>query len=250
MPIRNPFKKLGLTTTIDPLLEETAPPTSRNGAEGAAAAPQVPDSKSSTSLSIKGGREEPNEYKMSVVNDNGVYLPPSPIEKKGFWHRSNTSTTSSSHRSMVSDNEPFPISRESFDSYRRSFDISARCPVQPDGTPPRQSLDSRTYRFPRSAIDKRTFDRQIPTTEEAFEDVGLNDDTKPKRRGLFARFGDSSEVSSPAESAPAASRHGFHITGRKRGQSGQGAELGKIDKSGATDSSQDTVTAAEANCET
>lgn len=46
---------------------------------------------------------------------------PSPTEKKSFWQRTPTSTTSSNHRSLLSDNEPFSISRESFESYRRSF---------------------------------------------------------------------------------------------------------------------------------
>jgi hypothetical protein len=48
---------------------------------------------------------------------------PSPQhEKPMFWHsKSNTSTTSSNHRSLLAENEPFSISRESFDSYRRSF---------------------------------------------------------------------------------------------------------------------------------
>ena len=74
-----------------------------------------------------------------VVNDSGVYLPvssqqfallcvradvgqPSPPEKKSFWpRRSNPSGTSTSTRDSESEIEPFSISRESFDSYRRSF---------------------------------------------------------------------------------------------------------------------------------
>lgn len=63
--------------------------------------------------------------------------------------------------------------------------------------------------------------------EEAFEDVGLvDDDVKPKRRGLFSRFGDnSSENTSNNNSRPSSSHLGFRLPGRKRGQSGQGAEL-------------------------
>jgi len=67
--------------------------------------------------------KEPTEYKLSEINDSGVYLPPSPTERKNFWStKSNTSSNSSqsNHRSMLSE-EPFNISRESFDSYRRSF---------------------------------------------------------------------------------------------------------------------------------
>ena len=77
--------------------------------------------------------------------------------------------------------------------------------------------------------------------EDAFEDVGLNDEAKQnhhnnnKKRGLFARFGEnnnaqSTEVTGDA-ARPGSSHRGFHIPGRKRGQSGQGAELGTMDRS-------------------
>lgn len=71
--------------------------------------------------------------------------------------------------------------------------------------------------------------------EEGFEDVGLNDEAKqpPKKRGIFARFGDNSESPSTADGArPSSSHRGFHLPGRKRGQSGTGAELANIDKPG------------------
>jgi hypothetical protein len=67
--------------------------------------------------------------------------------------------------------------------------------------------------------------------EEAFEDVGLaDDDAKPKKRGLFARFGDNASDAQPSgsNSRPSSSHLGFRLPGRKRGQSGQGAELGSI----------------------
>jgi hypothetical protein len=91
----------------------------------------------------------------------------------------------------------------------------------------RQSLDStRLSRLPRSAIGERRFEREPPTAEEGFEDVGLNDEqSKPKRRGFFSKFGDPQE---PGTVIPITSR--FHIAGRKRGQSGQGAELGNIER--------------------
>lgn len=70
--------------------------------------------------------------------------------------------------------------------------------------------------------------------EEGFEDVGLNDEAKqpPKRRGIFARFGESNaETPTSGDSArPGSSHRGFHLPGRKRGQSGTGAELASIDK--------------------
>lgn len=93
----------------------------------------------------------------------------------------------------------------------------------------RQSLDSsRISRLPRSAIGERRFEREPPTAEEGFEDVGLNDEQKQqlpqKKKGFFAKFGDSD--ANPA--SPTSSK--FSLTGRKRGQSGQGAELGNMER--------------------
>lgn len=150
---------------------------------------------------------------------------------------------------MLSENEPFSISRESFDSYRRSFvrepprksrrlakptgqDISARSPVGPDGsTTPRQSLDARVKSPARSAL--RPSSQLERPEEERFEDVGLNDESKvpPKKKSIFARFGDNSEGPTNSDnSRPSSSHRGFHLPGRKRGHSGQGAELGHIDR--------------------
>lgn len=67
--------------------------------------------------------------------------------------------------------------------------------------------------------------------EDQFEDVGLNDEvSKPKKRSFFPRFGDSTEAASaPVESSrPNSGYHVRDFLGRKRGQSGQGAELGAI----------------------
>lgn len=58
--------------------------------------------------------------------------------------------------------------------------------------------------------------------EEKFEDVGLNDEAKPKKKGIFSRFGDSSDA---PQSGNRTASFGFHIPGRKRGQSGGGSEL-------------------------
>ncbi|KAI9644839.1 hypothetical protein NHQ30_006866 [Ciborinia camelliae] len=104
------------------------------------------------------------------------------------------------------------------------YKMSARSPISLiDGHGGRQSLDSaRLPRMQRSAIGDRRFNRQPPTAEEGFEDVGLNDaandSTKQiKKKGFFSKFGD--------EALPS-----FHIPGRKRGQSGTGEELGNISK--------------------
>jgi hypothetical protein len=156
MPIRNPFARRPDVHTGLNLTEENLPP---NGTRPTFEKVDTMGSKSSA-MSIKSGHsQEPPEYKMSgmlahrtgatrakltyvcpaiVVNDSGVYLPvkppsafsksianiikPSPpAEKKGLWpRRSNISGTSNSTRNSE-DIEAFSISRESFDSYRRSF---------------------------------------------------------------------------------------------------------------------------------
>ena len=88
----------------------------------------------------------------------------------------------------------------------------------------------------RSAVKSDSFSRPEPTTEdeEGFEEVGLNDEGKqpPKKKGIFARFGDNSETPSTGDAPrPTSSHRGFHLPGRKRGQSlGQGAELGNIER--------------------
>ncbi|KAI9816410.1 MAG: hypothetical protein M1832_005077 [Thelocarpon impressellum] len=234
MPIRNPFRKAGTTSGLEAGHDENTRPTSRSGADTGFEKAQLAGSKPSPAQSIRIKNAAPNEYKLSVVNDSGVYLPPSPPEKTSFWHGSNASITSSNHRSMLSENEPFSISRESFDSYRRSFDISARSPVTQPDAPPRQSLDSRFARLPKSAVTARRLDREPPTAEEGFEDVGLHDEAKPKKKSIFSRFADSSDASVPPHSSTSSAHFGFHLPGRKLGHSGQGAELGKIDRPGSS----------------
>ncbi|KAF4632412.1 hypothetical protein G7Y89_g5715 [Cudoniella acicularis] len=252
MPIRNPFaKRPDVQTGLQPQEEE--PRAAENGTRPTFEKVDTMGSKSSSAMSISSKRsQEPVEYKMSVVNDSGVYLPPSPpAEKKGFWPR-RLNMSGTSLNGSESEIEPFPISRESFDSYRRSFvgymgltdntglvliskqDISARSPVVPHDIG-RQSLDSaRLSRLPRSAINERRFERQPPTAEEGFEDVGLNDDQAKhaKKKSFFSKFGDSSDSHSPTSSR-------FHITGRKRGQSGTGEELSSIQRPGTAGSSKE-----------
>ena len=71
-----------------------------------------------------------------------------------------------------------------------------------------------------------TFEKPIETDEEAFEDIGLNDDpVKPKKKGFLSRFSDSANDGMKAETS-----HHFHLPGRKRGQSGTGNELGSIEQ--------------------
>ncbi|KAH8731002.1 hypothetical protein GQ44DRAFT_605543 [Phaeosphaeriaceae sp. PMI808] len=237
MPIRNPFRRAGAAEVVDE--------SQQNGTDNGFRDTTVSGAKP---LQLK----DPAEYKLSEISDNGVYLPPSPHqEKPAFWHsKSNVSTTSSNNRSLLPENEPFSISRESFDSYRRSFDISARSPIQDCGgeTYPRQSLDARrsvdtrrsldvrrSRATPRSSMQQhRDSTDQVP--EERFEDVGLNDEPKPqpqKKRGLFSRFGDNNSTEDKKqEERPSSSLH-FSLTGRKRAESGGGSELKPMSRSSA-----------------
>jgi len=227
MPIRNPFKK---SVTAAELHEQNLRDVSDKGFKTA-------DVNGIKAIEIK----EPTEYQLSEINDNGIYIPPSPPPKeRSFFSRSSTSTSySTTHRGTPSENnEPFNISRESFDSYRRSFDISARSPIPSFDERPRQSLDSRRVlhsQASRPSFQGRHIDRPHEPVEEGFEEVGLNDETKPKKRGLFSRFGDSSGDSPiTADARPASGHHNFlQFPGRKRGQSGQGAELSSIGRSNA-----------------
>ena len=73
--------------------------------------------------------------------------------------------------------------------------------------------------------------------EGGFEDVGLNDDVKPKKRGIFSRFGDFSSNTNNTNNMDTtayqtsnnntthSSHLGLHLPGRKRDQSDAGAEL-------------------------
>lgn len=134
-------------------------------------------------------------------------------------------------------------------------DISARSPiVNHDAYPTRRSMDSsRMARMPR----QRLFERDPPTAveegdAEGFEEVGLNDENndngsrqsrpspqvpalaRPKKKGFFAKFSDhnnqeNSDASLVASPSPTTSRFSI-LPGRKRGQSGQGAELGSMER--------------------
>jgi hypothetical protein len=135
----------------------------------------------------------------------------------------------------MGDIEPFSISRESFDSYRRSFDVSARSQIFANQDPAtRQSLDSARYpRYPRSSVDRR-MNRSPPTPEEEdFEEVGLEDQKsqvqaqqQQRKRGFFSKFSDTQDKGDKDANNQPMSRF---LPGRKRGQSGQGAELGSIE---------------------
>ncbi|KAK0656821.1 hypothetical protein B0T16DRAFT_318132 [Cercophora newfieldiana] len=257
MPIRNPFARRTGAATLSP--DENSRPGSAT-AEVDSAHPgfervDTVGSKASSALSIRSRRsQDTGEYKMSVVDDSGVYLPPSPVEKEAMWPRRYLSRASSDAKSSSGEIEHFSISRESFDSYRRSFvsfpfepstsiglrgadhvvkDISAKSPIVVVDSAPRGSLDSSRFpRLPRSTLGGHRFGHfghEPPTPEESFEDVGLNDENKPnpehttKKRGFFSKFGsDAAAEGTPVVNTQSMSRF---LPGRKRGHSGQGDEL-------------------------
>ena len=122
---------------------------------------------------------------------------------------------------------------------RRSYfwkDITARSPIISGDPAPRQSLDSARFpRLPRPSNERR-FECEPPTPEEGFEDVGLSDEHKQlqppqphsRRRGFFSKFGGEHQEGTGTAAPSAISR--FPFPGRKRGQSGQGSELGHIER--------------------
>ncbi len=155
-----------------------------------------------------------------VVNDSGVYLPPSPTAAPCGGRILYRRGSSSSSRSGTI--EPFSISRESFDSYRRSFDISARSPVLSGmgagGSGMRHSLDLPATAAPRSTPRGRR--SRFPPADEGFEDVDISGDGAAagdgstagpgnlaaaflRRRGALFRFGGRhAESGAVADTAP------------------------------------------------
>jgi len=239
MPIRNPFAK---RLVPDVQNENVRPELSRDASSGFERVDTV-GSKASSVLSLRSkSSQDTGDYKLSVVNDSGVFIPPSPTEEKheALWPRKPvvSARTSVDGRSSIGDIEHFGISRESFDSYRRSFDISAKSPVTVQERP-RQSLDSaRFHRFPRANHRGPSIDIDQPTLhEEGFEDVGLHDDHKhgnqqaeqPKKRSFFSKLTDSQETHANVAS-PSQGMSRF-IPGRKRAPStGHEAELGSMQR--------------------
>lgn len=74
--------------------------------------------------------------------------------------------------------------------------------------------------------------------EGGFVEVGLHDEPKPKRKGFLSRLGESA---SDTAGDIGRSHFGLHLPGRKRGQSGQGAELGDIERPGSKGKSDGIV---------
>lgn len=76
-------------------------------------------------------------------------------------------------------------------------------------------------------MNGNTFDKPATVRDEDFEDVKLIDDVakpQPKKKSFLSRFGETNnEPNVNGEKS-----HHFHLPGRKRGQSGSGAELGEV----------------------
>ena len=70
----------------------------------------------------------------------------------------------------------------------------------------------------------------VSKVDEDFEDVGLQDEVakpQPKKKSFLSRFSDNADDAPPPN--PENKHHHFSIlTGRKRGQSGTGSELGSM----------------------
>jgi len=182
--IRNPFKKQTLS-------QSSLPPSSQNTTQEPSASAQtaVVITKESSKLNIitSPSKKDDDMYKLSVINDSGVYLPPSPQETvSSFWSRRSKSTMKT--ESLFE--EPFSsISRESFDSYRRSFDLGG---CTREKLAPRMSLDA-------NCGSKGKFTKAtpffIPFVEEPGDDdlmdetLVLDDDVKVKKSNYLSRFG-------------------------------------------------------------
>ncbi|KAF2667912.1 hypothetical protein BT63DRAFT_480814 [Microthyrium microscopicum] len=183
MPLRNPFKRNTLEHSDSSAFTST--PTTGTS---------TPDHPHPTI-----------EVQLHDIDSNGAFLPPndSPIRPTRWPSTSNSSTRSATH--SLDDTEPFRISRESFDSYRRSFDIGAREPVQSSANTPARTP---------------VFERRSDKWEEEkshFEEVVLDEPALVRKRGLFARLSDG----------PGEKNGAFTLfAGRKRSE--QGAEMARL----------------------
>lgn len=138
--LKNPFKSKTVQPTVhDPQTAVNDDPLGISSNVAAEAAP----TRSSTSIA----RLAEPDYKLSSVSPEGTFIPPSPPEKTSFLSRfrntgsNNLSTTTATSKEADSG---FVIPRESFDGYRRSFDIRPSMDGSGsvnDGRPSRASLD-------------------------------------------------------------------------------------------------------------
>ena len=73
--------------------------------------------------------------------------------------------------------------------------------------------------------------------------MGLQEEPKPpKKKSFLSRFGESAADTPGSGSGDTTKSHfSLHLPGRKRGHSGQGAELGSIERPGSKGKSDTTV---------
>lgn len=91
-------------------------------------------------------------------------------------------------------------------------------------------------------MNGNTFDKpQATAEEEMFEDVGLQDEPRPKKKSFLSRFGESASDGPSTTGETSKSHFNLHLPGRKRGHSGQGAELGSIERPGSKGRSDGVV---------
>lgn len=75
-PFRNYFsRKTGVTNGAETASDESARPASRNGAEKDLQRPGLVGIKPTSALSIKGAKDEPNEYKLSGTSVSCDFAP-------------------------------------------------------------------------------------------------------------------------------------------------------------------------------
>ena len=141
------------------------------------------------------------DYKLSSIT-NGSFDPPSPPDPSPLTladslpDSDNTNNRTKyftkerfgfTKRKEVKEDEPFGISRVSFETYRRSFDISASQPERPganangvSGTDTRSRIenDERALKSQSNEFQDVQLDKTIGSIDEEFEDVGQ----EPKRR--------------------------------------------------------------------
>ncbi|KAI4187771.1 MAG: hypothetical protein LQ346_005437 [Caloplaca aetnensis] len=220
-PFRNPFgRKPPVVNGATAVQNENTPPTKLSG-DDASQRSDYASSRASSSLSIK-KRDEPSEYKLSALSSRKEKLL---VPLPNIIHNVKSSQFIERERAFLHLSGVFRFLSQVV--CEQSSLSAASTPAAANG---HDSLDLRANRPPRSSI--KDLERPQPTTEEAFEDVGLDDEAKqqpPKKRSIFARFGDNSDTANPSDGPrPTSSHRGFHLPGRKRGQSGQGAELGNI----------------------
>jgi hypothetical protein len=95
-------------------------------------------------------------------------------------------------------------------------------------------------RLPRTSMNGNTFEKpQSTEEEEGLEEVDLHDEPKPKKKSFLSRFGESASDTPSLAGETTKSHFGLHLPGRKRGQSGQGAELGNIERPGSSKGKSD-----------